>query len=117
MNFDCRPLLEEILNRLQRIEEVLHLRRCTPADLEALSKLLPAIGGQFGSSMITVREILADPGIAGLKLGSQQVIGNLLSRAADDGANVAGLQVQRAGREHNATLWQITRGLPGPIER
>jgi hypothetical protein len=88
--------------------------RCSAGDLDLLKRLLPAIGGKFGSQVLPTREIIADPAIRELccPLGAQEV-GNLLSRAASDELNVDGLTVCRSATEHGATLWRVARRLPG----
>jgi hypothetical protein len=102
---ECRELLHQIL-------ELLHPKKCTASDRDALGVLLPAIAGRFGSAPTRTKELLADPGIRGVVNGSAGAIGGLLSRACDDGLVISGLQVRRAAREGNAVLWIIDRALP-----
>lgn len=111
-----REILQDILERLIRIEEALRPRRCTPADFQILEKLIPAAGGKYGSGEFTVRELLRNPEVAGLNLGNHQVIGNALSRAALDEANIAGLRIQAIGRQHNQTMWMVTAWLPRVVD-
>jgi hypothetical protein len=112
MTCDCRELIREALERLERIERRLEGRRCTPADVEALGELLPAVAGKFGSSPTTTAEMRRDPGIRAVGPSSSRAFGMLMARCARDGAVVAGYAVRICGREANKTLFSVVRGLP-----
>jgi hypothetical protein len=114
-NSEILSMLRRIESRLSAIEAVLQPRRCSPADLEVLGRLVPALGRKFGSEVITTRQILQDPGLAALNSGSVRTTGALLSRAVGDQVVIGGLQVLRVGREHNKTLWQVVRTLPDSV--
>jgi hypothetical protein len=112
---DIHEILEKMAqfrNEIAGIRELLRPQKCSGADIDLLAKLLPAAGGRFGSSPFRTKDLLTDPGISGLKLGSQQAIGNLFAKAADDAVIVAGLSVERNSKEHGAMLWLIVRRLP-----
>ncbi len=111
-NSDLNEILRGILDRLTAIEDLLQPVRCTAADVEALNRLLPAVGGLFGSSPSRTRELLVDPAIRALYSGSLQSLGMLFSRAADDGAEAGGLRLERVCKEHGAMLWRVVRCLP-----
>jgi hypothetical protein len=113
---DCHtcPALDEIRRELRALRGLLQPRRCTPADEAILCRILPAIAGTFGSSPVTVREVLADPAIKALYPGSKGSLGNLLSRAAADGAEAYGYCVRRVSTEHGAALWGVF-GSPPPV--
>jgi hypothetical protein len=98
------------------IRQRLEPKRCSREDIEKLERLLPAAAGLFGNSGFRTRELLLDPGIAGLNLGGHQALGNLLSRAASDSVIVAGLVVERVSQEHGAAVWVVANKLPGPID-
>ena len=114
---DCAqcPAMAEIRAMFTEILSLLQPKKCSAKDIAILERLLPAIGGRFGSSSKTTAEILADPAIRALS-GSLQASGALLSRAADDALVISGLQVSRAGKEHNKTLWQVVRSLPQTLD-
>lgn len=112
--------LEEILLQLRELRAIIEPRRCSPADLDALKRLLPAIAGRWGSGPVTVAEILTNAAIRALWTGSRGSLGSLLSRAAADGANADGYAVSRLSREHGAALWGVYRlpeGMDGTRQR
>jgi hypothetical protein len=110
---DCAALLREALERLERIERRLEGRRCTPADIEQLERLLPAIAGAFGSAPTTTAELRGVTGIRAVGPSSSRAFGALLSKAAfDQAVTSGGLAVVVAGREANKILFSIVRGLP-----
>ncbi len=109
--------LRDIRQKLEAIRALLEPKRCTPADLEVLARILPAAAGLFGSSAFRTRELLADPAIRALISSSPEATGALLARCADDGVDVAGLRLTRAGKEGNAVLWSVGRTLPDHIDR
>jgi hypothetical protein len=108
MNCSCAtcPALREIREELRQIRQLLQPRKCSPADRAQLETLLPALAALFGSAAFSTGEALADPAIRTIS-GSCQATGSLLGRAADDEAVISGLQIIRAGREHNRQLWQV----------
>jgi hypothetical protein len=118
-SYNCQncPFFSEIMLKLAKIEALLQPKKCTAADIEILERLLPAIAGAFGSEAITTKELLMDPGIAGLNLGSHGVIGSLLGRFAEDRGIICGFQIERIGRDHNKSVWKLTKALPSAIEK
>jgi hypothetical protein len=106
---DCQTMLCNILCEIRELRAILKPRKCSDADVKILQKLLPAIGGVFGSNPVTVREILSDRAIRTLFPGGPGSLGNLLARAAADAANIDGYLVQRVGIEHAAVLWGVCR--------
>jgi hypothetical protein len=82
------------------------------ADLALLGRLLPAIGGVFGSDEFAVRELferdsaalrLVLSGLNGIR------IGRLFQRAVD--IPISSYLVERAGVELHAALWRVV-GVP-----
>ena len=108
--------MQEILSELRQIRALIQPRRCSSQDLAKLAQLLPAIGGRWGSTPVTTREILSDPAIRVLFPGSKGSLGSLLSRAAADTANVHGYCIGREAKEHGAALWVVSR-LPEPVAK
>jgi hypothetical protein len=106
--------LAQIREELASIHGLLGPKRCTQADRGRLERLLPALAGLFGSTAFSTSEALEDLAIRTIS-GSSQATGALLGRAADDQGVVSGLQVIRAGRDHNKQLWQIGSRLPSAI--
>lgn len=106
--------LSRIDRRLARIERHLRARRCTPADLELLQRLLPAWAGRLGSQPVLVAELRTRRDLAGV-LGSLSArsLGCLLSRAAADRVTVQGYRVQRVTREHGAAVWRVVKANGG----
>jgi hypothetical protein len=115
---EVRATLQALHEETARIRQLLQPARCNPDDddQEALSILLPAITGAFGSVWVTTAEILRDPGIRGLDLGSPTSLGSLLARAARDSLVVAGFAVEPGGRVHGARLWRVGRRLPETVD-
>lgn len=103
--------IDKILQELSELRAILTPKRCSEADVAVLSRLLPAIGGKFGSAAVRTAEILRDPALRVI-CGSPGATGSLLSRAADDEAVIVGYQVIRAKKEGNAVLWSVVRTLP-----
>lgn len=111
MNCPCETCsaLNELRADVRRILELLLPKKCTEKDLDQLARLLPAIGGKFGDSAVTTREILQDVSIRNLFPGNSGSLGSLLSRAAEDGAQADGYCLERRGKEHSATLWGVSK--------
>ena len=80
-------------------------------DHTILARLLPALGGRYGSGVFTVKEVLENIVFREL-LGdmSPSRLGSMLARAVD--RDFAGLTVVRSTTEHNARLWAIACTLP-----
>jgi hypothetical protein len=80
------------------------------SDRAILARLLPPIGGVFGSELFAVREIFESESPAltvalrGLNL---KPVGRLLRRAIDQ--PVDGYVVQREGTELHAALWRVVK--------
>ena len=108
-------ILQQILCELQEIRNLLRPKKCSPADLQLLERLIPGIAGKFGSAPVRTCEILADPALRAIANSSPGAVGGLLARAADDEADIPGLRIMRAGREGNAVLWSVGRRLPTPM--
>jgi hypothetical protein len=103
---ECRELLHQIL-------ELLHPKKCTASDRDALGVLIPAWRGSFGDRMLTTAELLSDPGIAGLLNGtSVGSVGGLLARAAADRLDIGGLCVLRCRKHRNKVVWRLASTLP-----
>ena len=100
--------LREELRQLRMLVERLQPRRpaLSRADRDVLAKLLPAIGGAFGSEPFASRDVLSAAGVRVVVRGlSPKRIGKLLSRAA--GSPVDGFMVERCGLEINVALWRV----------
>jgi hypothetical protein len=104
-------VLGEINARLDRIESKLAPRQeLRPSDSAILAKVLPALGGKFGSSVFTTKEVLSDPVFKELfgSLNRKQV-GKLLARSVH--RDIGGLCVSRVSMEDNVALWSVVRNL------
>jgi hypothetical protein len=105
--------LSEILSELRAIRVALERPQrsasvLTRADRAMLAKMLPAIGGVFGSETFSSRDLAEDtrPAVRLVVRGlSVKQIGKLFSRA--DGIPIEGLMVRRQGVEFQVTVWQI----------
>jgi hypothetical protein len=87
-------VMRELLT-LRTLVERLQTRRpaLSRADRDLLAKLLPAVGGAFGSVRVVVRGL------------SVKQIGQLLARSV--GTPINGLVIERAGSELSACLWRV----------
>jgi hypothetical protein len=110
-------LLLEIRDTLLRMEATQVPAKCSAADREILTELLPGIVGMLGSLPFTVSEILRDPALCSIVRMNAHKLGALLARAASDGAVINGLVVERLGIEHGACVWKVVARLPEPIAR
>ena len=88
------------------------------ADVAALSSLLPAVGGAFGSEPFLTRELFTSDAAAVrlvMRGWNARRVGRLFQRGAghvvDDG-----YLVERAGVELHATLWCVARTGSAPPE-
>jgi hypothetical protein len=82
----------------------------TRADHDRLAKILPAVGGVFGSEWFLVRELFASPAAAVrlvLRGLNARQVGRLLRRG--EGVVVDGYLVQRGGIELHARLARIVQ--------
>src|SRR5262249_54196777 len=108
-----RDVLDAILAEVRALRRQIQARpRSTLSrhDRAALTRLLPAIGGVFGSEVKTVREVVASgaPAIRVVleALGlSPRSLGRLFTRA--DGIPIEGYLVRRDGEESHAGLWRV----------
>jgi hypothetical protein len=85
------------------------------ADRELLGRLLPAIGGVFGSEPFLARDLFEhDSAAAALRLVSAALkprqLGRLFQRAVD--IPISGYMVVRAGDELHTRLWRVLE-VPG----
>ena len=108
-------LLTAMLEELRLIRHVLERdqpSRLTRTDRETLARLLPAIGGVYGSDTFLAAEIATHRApairVARGTLTARQV-GRLLKRA--EGTAVDGYVVTRLGAEDGAVLWQVAQTL------
>ena len=97
------------LRILRTLVERLQARRpaaLSRADRELLAKLLPAVGGAFGSTPIASRDLLTDTGVRVVVRGlTVKQIGQLLARSV--GTPINGLVIERAGSELSVCLWRV----------
>jgi hypothetical protein len=112
---DLCTALQEIREELRELRLLLRPKKCSTADMEVLSRVLPAVAGRWGSSPITAREILTDPAIQALFPGSPGSLGSMLSRAEADRAVAYGYCVQKASLEHGAVVWIVLK-LPASLD-
>jgi hypothetical protein len=80
------------------------------ADRAHLGRLLPAIGGVFGSDLFVVSELVeaAQPALRLVCAGlSTKQLGRLLLRASKHPQGIDGYHVQACGVEVGATLWCV----------
>jgi len=107
MTDDASGLLA-LARRVDALERRDLARRLSRRDLDVLARLLPAIGGVYGSDAFLVREVIAsaDPGVRLVRGDlSAKALGKLLARAA--GLAVDGLVIERVGVEDGAVLWAV----------
>jgi hypothetical protein len=105
-------LLNDVRDRLVRIENTLEPRRCsrTDHDDDVLKIILPALGAMFGPSAFTAGEALADPAIRVKAQCGANKLGAMLARAI--GRNIEGLTIVRSdSTEHGRRLWSVMRVL------
>ena len=108
-----REIRDEL--RLHRLEHASHATpRLSRADRAYLAKLLPAIGGAFGSELFFCRDVIeSDSPAVRLVRGklTAKALGKLFSRAT--GVPVAGYLVTTDGVEAGANLWRVKQVLGG----
>jgi hypothetical protein len=108
---ELQPILQAILEELQRIRHRLGTSRLSHRDHVVLGKLLPAIAGRYGDGTWTVRELLADPVFAALLPSSNgnaaQALGQLFFRAIAE--DIDGLTIDRLKLERGSALWALRR--------
>jgi hypothetical protein len=105
-------LLRAMLAELQAIRAAVEQPRrpltVTRADRAYLVRLLPAVGGVFGSESFAARDLLEHDSAA-VRLvvdgSTAKKLGQLLRRA--EGHPIDGLMVERSGIELGVVLWQI----------
>lgn len=107
-------LLALVLAELQAIHGLLEQQRrpssLTRSDGKQLSRLLPVIGGVFGSESFLARELFERdaPALRIVLDGlSTKAIGQLFKRA--ENIPVDGFMVQSDGTELNTVLWRVVR--------
>lgn len=105
----CSRVLAELAVIRRLLEDRPSLSRC---DRQALSRLLPAIGGAVGDDLFLASEIASHRSPA-VRVGrgtlTTRQIGRLLKRA--EGIEVDGYVVSREGAEGGAVLWRV-RAVP-----
>ena len=75
-------------------------------DRDLLAKLLPAVGGSFGSEPFASRDLVDAPGVRAVARGlTVKQIGQLLARSV--GTPINGLVLERAGHQLNLCLWRV----------
>ena len=87
-------------------------RRLSPADQEALTRLLPAAWRACGISTFATADLIAhaklNPELAAATIRlSGKSLGRLLHRAATSAAAVGGLTVHRLGSSRDGALWGL----------
>ena len=108
MTDDHLTVLVQILAELRRIRQAVEPRPQPANEAALLSKLLPAIGGRFGSNPFRTKELFEDPAIAELLRGfSSGKAGCLLAKFA--GIPVEGYLLDRVSTEHSAALWVVSK--------
>ena len=111
-------LLTEIRDVLLRIEAAQTPAKCSAADREILSQLLPGVGGMWGSRAFKTCEVLQDPALCAIANMNAHQLGGLLARAANDAAVISGLVVQKVSKkEHGVVLWQVLCKAPDPVAK
>lgn len=88
------------------------VRRLSPADREALTRLLPAAWRACGISTFATADLIAhaklNPELAAATIRlSGKSLGRLLHRAATCAAAVGGLTVHRLGSSRDGALWGL----------
>jgi len=106
-----RDLVAEV--RALRSDQARSSRRSsslTREDRVLLARLLPAIGGTFGSELFVARELFEHDSAAlhvVLRGLNARRVGRLLRRG--EGHPIDGYLIQRDGHELHATLWRIVK--------
>jgi hypothetical protein len=114
-----RELISEVRGLRQDIARgqrpVMVLNR---ADRALLARLLPAVGGVFGSELFLTRELF-ESDAAALKLVTRGLnalkVGRALRRG--EGQAIDGYSVQREGTELNTVLWRVVQVDGFPADR
>src|SRR5881397_2356778 len=100
-------ILHEILGGIDELRQrAPHQKRgLVFSEYQLLQKLLPALGGKFGDSVFTVRDLLDHPVFRAMLHGkSARQVGNLFSRAAD--WTIDRYRLRSSGSfDHNLILW------------
>jgi len=96
-----------LLGRLERLEQMVG-NRLSSEDRRTLERLLPGLGGAFGSDAFFVWQI-DDPAILAFTGGNMLKMGKLLGKAANSGVSFGGLTVTKAGKKQNAQRWRLRR--------
>jgi hypothetical protein len=76
-------------------------------DCDILSRLLPAIAGEFGSTCFLTSEVLNKPVLKTLAGMGSRKLGCLLSRSLD--VEIQGYLIERVDTEHSAALWRVVK--------
>ena len=107
-------LLRELVDGQRQIIRLLKRQQQRPTstlsreDRSTLARLLPAIGGVYGSDQFSSRDLAEDtrPAVRLVVRGwSVKRISKLFARA--DGISSNGLMVQKQGVKFQVTVWQI----------
>lgn len=98
--------LQDLRQRIEALEQ--KAASISREDRELLSRLLPSLGGAFGSEPFFVWQAADDSVITESGLDAAAV-GSLLSRATKSGTDFAGYVVRRTGTKHGAARWKILR--------
>jgi hypothetical protein len=114
-------LLETVIEELRGLRADIARRvrpdRLTRADRARLARILPAVGGVFGSELFAVRELLTNPAPAlrvALDGENAKALGRLFYRAA--GTTCDRYAIRAEGRELNVTLWRVPQVDDGFLE-
>jgi hypothetical protein len=107
-------LLRELIAEVRGLREDMRAGRVGPslsrADRLLLAKMLPAIGGVFGSELFNSAEV-CEHDAAALRLVCRGLtvkqFGRLLRRGA--GTPINGYAIEREGTEAGAVLWRVVK--------
>jgi hypothetical protein len=109
---DTIALLRELVEQVKGLRADLRERRPAASlsrdDRAYLARLLPVLGGVYGSEGFTSRDCVEDdaPAVRLVLEGrSAKAIGKLLARA--EGIAIAGLLVRRTGVDGQVTVWRV----------
>lgn len=98
--------------QLEAIESARRRPTLARGDRDVLARLVPALGGLYGSSAWLASEAVQHPGLAVLIGGWKSVrLGKLLRRLIASGGVLDGYLVEAIGREGNAVLWHVLKVL------
>ena len=113
---DVPVTLESLFEEVQAIRRLLEERQAPSTlsrpDRAALGRILPAIGGTFGSQWFACRDLFEEdsPALRLVLVGySAKRVGQLFHRG--EGEVVDGYLVKQGQRELNAALWRVLRAV------